>query len=201
MRSQLRRPWLAVIMLVLLSAITATTLANADSKKADLPGPPICKGHLIKAPEFKGFSEDVWDEEHWDRKAPDASTIDSYHKKLRCAASNGHRHAMKEKWGDDKVSFYKHRGAMLFIQRVTPYYGCTKLGICKWWAIPVYIVSCESGGDYSAQNSSSSARGAYQMLDSTYATYCVACDWSVRDQDKAARSLYEEQGGSPWECA
>jgi muramidase (phage lysozyme) len=60
---------------------------------------------------------------------------------------------------------------------------------------------CESGGSYSAQNPTSSARGKYQLLDTTYAEWCVACNWSKDDQDRAAHDLYAAVGGSPWACA
>ena len=39
------------------------------------------------------------------------------------------------------------------------------------YAIPTYIVMCESGGNYRAYNASSGAGGAYQILPSTWETY------------------------------
>lgn len=39
------------------------------------------------------------------------------------------------------------------------------------YAIPTYIVMCESGGNYRAENPYSTASGAYQILDSTWAGY------------------------------
>jgi Transglycosylase-like domain len=102
---------------------------------------------------------------------------------------------MRASWRREKQIYWKHRRAEFWRIRVTPFPGAG-----RWWAIPWYIVDCESGGDYSAQNPTSTAYGAYQMLDTTYATYCTACDWSKRDQDLAAHRLYREQGSSPWAC-
>jgi transglycosylase-like protein len=59
----------------------------------------------------------------------------------------------------------------------------------------------ESGGDYRAQNPSSSASGAYQVLDGTwggYGGYQRAGDAPANVQDKFAQSLYAQHGSSPW---
>jgi hypothetical protein len=114
---------------------------------------------------------------------------------LACAGGSGHRKQLQRIWRRDQRAFFEHRRDELWRVRVTPYPGGG-----RYWAIPWYIVNCESSGDYNAQNPTSSARGAYQMLDSTYAAYCSACDWSPRDQDVAAGRLYREQGASPWVC-
>ena len=39
------------------------------------------------------------------------------------------------------------------------------------YAIPTYIVMCESGGNYRAENPVSTASGAYQITDGTWAGY------------------------------
>ena len=72
--------------------------------------------------------------------------------------------------------------------------------------IPVLeaIKQCESGGDYSAQNPTSTASGAYQFLDTTWqgmdaaAGYARAIDAPESVQDAAAIELYTEQGTTPW---
>lgn len=72
--------------------------------------------------------------------------------------------------------------------------------------IPVLeaIKQCESGGDYSAQNPTSTASGAYQFLDSTWqgmdaaGGYARAIDAPESVQDAAAIELYTEQGTTPW---
>lgn len=59
----------------------------------------------------------------------------------------------------------------------------------------------ESGGDYRAQNSVSSASGAYQVIDGTwggYGGYKRAGDAPKDVQDKFAQSLYAKHGSAPW---
>ncbi|MDE9366365.1 transglycosylase family protein [Luteipulveratus sp. YIM 133132] len=66
------------------------------------------------------------------------------------------------------------------------------------------IKQCESGGDYTAQNPSSSASGAYQFLTSTWQSlnasqgYATAASAPASVQDAAALELYQAQGTSPW---
>ncbi|GAB3581281.1 transglycosylase family protein [Calidifontibacter terrae] len=63
---------------------------------------------------------------------------------------------------------------------------------------------CESGNNYSAQNPSSTASGAYQFLDSTWrglsasAGYSHAKDAPQSVQDAAALELYNSSGTAPW---
>lgn len=72
------------------------------------------------------------------------------------------------------------------------------------WQIPATlrrIRECESGGDYSAQNSSSTASGAYQYLDSTWGGhmgYARAMFAPPRIQDKRAIRDFKMVGGTPW---
>lgn len=66
------------------------------------------------------------------------------------------------------------------------------------YAIPEYIVECESGGDYSAQNPSG-AYGAYQIMPGTASAY--GCDLSTpAGQDACAAEIYATEGASPWAC-
>jgi hypothetical protein len=69
------------------------------------------------------------------------------------------------------------------------------------WSIPSSIVMCESGGDYGAVNSSSGARGAYQLLPSTYYSHGGDGSWSPADQDRVAARVWNGGAGrGQWVC-
>ena len=72
------------------------------------------------------------------------------------------------------------------------------------YAIPTYIVMCESGGNYSAYNPSSGAGGAYQILPSTWAAYGgqgLPHQASKAEQDRIAAQIWAESGPGAWSCA
>jgi septal ring factor EnvC (AmiA/AmiB activator) len=72
------------------------------------------------------------------------------------------------------------------------------------YAIPTYIVMCESGGNYSALNESSGAGGAYQILPSTWRAYGgqgLPHQASKAEQDRIAAMIWQDSGPSAWSCA
>jgi septal ring factor EnvC (AmiA/AmiB activator) len=72
------------------------------------------------------------------------------------------------------------------------------------YAIPTYIVMCESGGNYSALNPSSGAGGAYQIIPSTWEAYGgqgLPHLASKAEQDRIARLIWESDGPGAWVCA
>lgn len=72
------------------------------------------------------------------------------------------------------------------------------------YAIPTYIVMCESGGNYSAVNPTSGAGGAYQILPSTWELYGgkgAPQDAPKAEQDRIAGEIWEDSGPSAWACA
>jgi peptidoglycan hydrolase CwlO-like protein len=72
------------------------------------------------------------------------------------------------------------------------------------YAIPTYIVMCESGGNYHALNSSSGAGGAYQILPSTWAAYGghgAPQNAPKAEQDRIAAEIWRDSGPSAWSCA
>lgn len=72
------------------------------------------------------------------------------------------------------------------------------------YSIPTYIVMCESGGNYSAVNSSSGAGGAYQIMPSTWEAYGgkgLPQDASKAEQDRIAALIWADSGPGAWSCA
>jgi peptidoglycan hydrolase CwlO-like protein len=72
------------------------------------------------------------------------------------------------------------------------------------WAIPEYIVMCESGGNYHALNASSGAGGAYQILPSTWRSYGgkgLPHEAPPAEQDRIAAMIWRDSGPSAWSCA
>lgn len=92
------------------------------------------------------------------------------------------------------------------MKRVVPFHGATKTTGDRRWAVPVYIVDCESEGDYRAENPSSTASGAYQILDSTWLDYGGgryarrAKDAAYWQQDQIAHKIWVSEGANPWAC-
>jgi septal ring factor EnvC (AmiA/AmiB activator) len=72
------------------------------------------------------------------------------------------------------------------------------------FAIPTYIVMCESGGNYGALNPSSGAGGAYQIIPSTWELYGgkgAPHEAPKAEQDRIAAEIWSDSGGSAWVCA
>lgn len=71
------------------------------------------------------------------------------------------------------------------------------------------MVACESGFDFRARNPSSTAGGAYQILDSTWAAYGgtayadshPAAVAPKSEQHEVAARVLRGQGMGAWECA
>lgn len=71
------------------------------------------------------------------------------------------------------------------------------------YAIPAYIVMCESGGNYGALNPSSGAGGAYQILPSTWQLYGGQGEPQnapKAEQDRIAGEIWSDSGPSAWVC-
>jgi septal ring factor EnvC (AmiA/AmiB activator) len=71
------------------------------------------------------------------------------------------------------------------------------------YAIPAYIVMCESGGNYGALNPSSGAGGAYQILPSTWQLYGgqgEPQEAPKAEQDRIAGEIWADSGPSAWVC-
>lgn len=74
-------------------------------------------------------------------------------------------------------------------------------GLGSWWAIPAYVVACESGGSWTAYNPSGAA-GPYQMMPEWGAPF-PADTWQEKMANhRAAADLWAGGAGSSnWVCA
>lgn len=172
---------------------TAVPYRSADACQFDKP--------------FPAFARATWDERRWRRGAPKASTFKAERKRLSCATT-GRRAKMAQTWRKERLEFRQHRAKKLEqrrIDEVTPYGA---------WAIPGYIVSCESGGDFRAYNPGyepngpgSGPGGAYQIIQQTWYAYGGG-RWSSSAryapplaQHIVAGRIWDAVGTSAWACA
>src|SRR5262249_19051040 len=71
------------------------------------------------------------------------------------------------------------------------------------YAIPSYIVTCESGRHYRPYNPSSGAGGAYQILPSTWRAYGgegLPQNAPKAEQDRIAGEIWQDSGPTAWAC-
>jgi hypothetical protein len=98
---------------------------------------------------------------------------------------------MRLTWRRDKVAYYAHRRAMLFRERVTPFY-CAG----RWWATECTIPLHESGYGAGGGN-------LYGMLDAWALHGCMsfaptAWDAPKREQDICAHRHWADYGRGGW---
>lgn len=105
--------------------------------------------------------------------------------------------------GTTYVPFYHTKK---WLNKYRPYYGCTSLGGCKRWALPAYIIDCESGGDYHPKYGLSFG-GANGLLIETWLSFGgghwtnAANEAKPWQQDMIAHKVWEAVGPRGWECA
>ena len=140
----------------------------------------------------RSFVEEVWSPDRWRRGDPPAKTIRAWRHKQHCLPP-GWQRALKKRWRELQAAFFDRRRAELRRRRVTPF--CSN-GTC--YALPVPLVICESGGNYSF------TYGAYSILDAAWRAWggktAHAGEASKREQDLIAHYGYSRYGESPWEC-
>lgn len=184
----------AAVVIALASTWTATaaqTTTTAQSIRAPKPAP------FCLAQTFEVFSGKVWAPSRWERGAPPPSTIDAAHRRIGCAPSAGHRKAMKRTWRRDRSAFYQRRSSELELIALTPY-DCGSAGR---FAIPCYVVACESGYSWTAYNPSG-ASGPYQLMPEWGAPYPARTRAEKLEVHRIAGELWAGgAGASNWVCA
>jgi hypothetical protein len=118
--------------------------------------------------------------------------LKAWRAKLKCAGP-ANRRAMRKHWKRERGSYGRYRALRL----IAPYPGGG-----TWWAIPYYIVYCESGtsGLWAAANPSG-AVGPYQLLG--WGAPYPATTWrdKMANHRIAAAVWAGGAGAGNWVCA
>lgn len=183
----MKRIALAATVALALALAFAPQIAVTQSQSKATPIPAACT-----AAAFKPFSAAAWRPEAWKRGQPPTKVIQAQRRRLRCAPGP-HRAAMQRTWRRDKAAFYMERRAMLFRERVTPFY-CPGTG--QWWATECTIPLHESGYGSGGGN-------LYGMLDAWALHGCTAFaptawDATKRQQDICAHRHWVDYGRGGW---
>lgn len=165
--------------------IVVVALAAAMAAPAQAHTAPTCT-----AKAFRPFSRKVWRPSRWERGRPGKAALKAKHRRLGCAGP-GNRHAMKRTWAKDRLRFGRYRA----FRKIAPYPGGG-----TYWAIPWYVVSCESGGSWTAYNPSGAA-GPYQLLG--WGAPFPATTWREKmENHRIAAELWAGGAGAGnWVCA
>lgn len=112
-------------------------------------------------------------------------------KRLSRARGCGYRGKLRATWAKDRRGYGRYRA----LRQIAPYPGGG-----TWWAIPYYVVACESGGSWTAYNPSG-ASGPYQLLG--WGAPYPATTWREKMANhRIAADLWAGgAGASNWVCA
>lgn len=153
----------------------------------------------------KAFASKVWHTGKWERGKPPKRMLKLYrYKLLHCAASIKHRRVSRKVWQRHVKRYFEHkahkeeeRRKQAEIDALTPY-DCGSAGR---WAIPCYIVECESGYSWSAYNPSGAA-GPYQIMPMWGRPWPIYSDYDKAEHHRIAASIWNGgAGASNWVCA
>lgn len=174
----------------------AAVLMVGSAVSAEAQGnTPACE-HLYSAGEFRPFASTVWQKDRWQRGQPKQSTLTAGEQMRACAASPSHRLAMRRYWKRQKKAYTRWR----LYRQITPYPGYSGREWLTWLPIPKYVTDCESGGSWSAYNSSG-ASGPFQLLG--WGAPMPADSWHKKmTHIRIAADLWSGgSGAANWVCA
>jgi hypothetical protein len=163
--------------------------ALASSEQDSVP--PRCKQHHHPATEQRQLAQRVFKMRQWRRPAPGHGAKRTMRRLRSCAAPRV-RDDMRRTWQKEKRQLYRHAA----FRQIAPYSGGG-----TYWAIPWPIVECESGGLWSAYNSSGAA-GPYQIMGEWGRPWPVTSWHDKMAHHHIASDLYAGgSGASNWVCA
>ncbi len=152
---------LGTAALVALVALVVTGAAGGDTDRTPL----TCDGHDVRF--HLDRTGKVLKKGYAKSRVEDPSPLKSNEKE----AVKNHKFCLKRSEDRARVEHQrdKFQGKLdeYFRQTYTPNAGPGD----TWWAIPYYIVSCESGGNFQAYSYAFQGGGAYGILDSEWVRY------------------------------
>lgn len=169
-----------VLVLAALAAVVSAESVPAAGKQITI------RSCLVTQAEFRAYVRTVYRRDVISKKAHRGIT-----RRKACAASVKARANMSRFQRREGVK----RRERILIDKLTPYGD---------WAIPAYIVKCESNFNMRALNPSSGAGGWYQLLPSTSLAYGGTSTphlMSAIQQHRVAGRVLRGQGLSAWVCA
>lgn len=173
-------------------------MGSTNARPDTDPSPGTCDGHSLVFHQHRARAlfKDAYALERWSTgpKRADIRKAQAHARCIRVAKVRRQLHHLRSELAA-QLHDYAHEQRQA--AKLTPYPGPNGTR----WAIPWYVVDCESHGDWGAYNPSSHATGPYQMLPSTYGGVCEVCDWSHNDQHLAAGRVWARSGGGEWQCA
>lgn len=181
--------------------MAATATAHLDSPHDATPG--TCDRQSVRAHVHRAhvrvkaaYSLDRWAD------GPKRSALRDFQRQKKCVYVPTARFALHQLRLKLSKRFDAYRRERL---EITPFAGPSG----TYWAVPYGIVACESGGDFRARNSISSAGGAYQILDTTwyanggthYADSHPAAVAPPDEQHEVAHRVWVTSGAGAWSCS
>ena len=198
---------LPAFLVALIATITLAGAGGTAPPPTEPPLPDSCDSlpafnHINK---FHRIVNNAYAPKRWEDATP-ATKLQKrrWSKERRCVTDFNRRDRMNRYLDKQRHEFRELRQSKLRKQRraeerraLAPY----KCGSHGRFAIPCYVVECESGYDWGAVNPSSGAFTAYQFLPSTYRGACRECNYRRTDFHYAAGVVWARSGGSEWVCA
>lgn len=163
---------------------------------------PCNEPHLHGTGDFRPVVERAWKKSRWRQRDPRSEgTRARLRHKRRCARSERSLGQMNRIAREERRAFREHRERKLRERAerraLTPY----RCGGYGRFAVPCYIVACESGYSWAAYNPSGAA-GAYQIMPEHGRPWPVDSAEDKRAHHSIASDLWRGgAGASNWVCS
>lgn len=179
------------IILAIVAALIPMTIASGEGNQDSTPATCDRYTATFHIKKIGKLSHATWDEKRW-RRGINRKTNRQIHAHVACLKRGKDRKVAQQLRNKQRDEFKLYR----VYRNVTPF-RCHR-GMRGTYAIPCYIIECESHFDWFAYNSSG-ASWIYQLLG-WGAPYPGS--WRAKVQNHIiAHEIYTSQGSSPWVCS